>query len=146
MACNYLYHYYHQRIRLELLLQILNHPEIPSFQEITKIGTLRVCEVPQIIWTFIHFLREKKSFNLFIDKGLEPIMIFTLLIHVSNDLDDYDIWLANFWPIFVKKSLKALSILGLLQTSTLLIESFHGRFVDFIFDFPIICFITFYVF
>ena len=48
--------------------------------------------------------------NLFVDKDLEPNITCTLLIYVSKVLDDFGIWHASFWPIFVKKSLKALAI------------------------------------
>ena len=51
-------------------------------------------------WAFIYFYA---SFNLFIDKDLESIMTFSLLIYVSNVLDDFGIWLTSFWAIFVKK-------------------------------------------
>ena len=79
-------------------------------------------------------------------KSYSPLWNSHLLMYGSNVLDNFCTWLASFWPIFVLTSLKASAILGLLKTSTLLIVSLRGRFVDFIFYFPIISSITFLFF
>ena len=63
-------------------------------------------------------------------------MTFILLTYVPKALDDFFIWLDSFWPKFVYKSLKASAILGLLETSTLLIvyrEKFIFWFSNYIF-------------
>ena len=35
-------------------------------------------------------------------------MTFPLLIYASIFLDDYDIWLPSFWPIFVKRIIESI--------------------------------------
>ena len=75
--------------RSELLLQFLNHLEITSFQEIVEVGRLRVCKASKhsliilkltsSIPALLSIFSEKNSlFTLFIEKGLESIMTFTL--------------------------------------------------------------------
>ena len=65
------------------------------------------------------FMKKNASFSSFMEKDLQSIKTFTLLIHVSNVLDDFGILMATFWQIFVNKSLRTSTILGLLRTSTL---------------------------
>ena len=86
-------------------MQFLNHLEIPPFQEIAEIGRLKGSEstlkhfliilkltssTPELL---LIFSKINASFNLFIYKGLDSIMTFTLLIYISNVLDDFGIWL-----------------------------------------------------
>ena len=81
-------------------MQFLNHLETPPFQEIPEIGRYQTAQkifliilkvkllIPELLFTF----REKNaSFNSFINKGLESIMTFTLLIYISNVLVDFSI-------------------------------------------------------
>ena len=73
------------------------------FKNITEIGRSRVCKATQSIFfitlklipatpelLFI-FSEKKSSFNLFIDKVLESILTFTLLIYDSNILDGFGV-------------------------------------------------------
>ena len=74
------------------------------FKNITEIGRSRVCKATQSIFfitlklipattpeLLFTFSEKKSSFNLFIDKVLESILTFTLLIYVSNILDGFGI-------------------------------------------------------